>query len=176
MKYNFDGVIVVEGKDDVSYLSSFLNGLFFTTNGLDISDKKIEFLKLISKVNKLIIMTDNDASGEVIRNRIVNQINGCFVVKISGKSRKNYKKNGVAEANRDEILNLIQNHLVDHDIQLVKYDLNKYVSLSKQGHELKMKLIEKYRLIDGNIKYIENQLNMLKISKSEIKLLLEKLI
>lgn len=174
MKYNFEGVIVVEGKEDVSYLSSFLNGLFFTTNGLDISDEKIQFLKNVNKVNKLIIMTDNDASGEVIRNRIVNQISGCFVVKISGNSRKNYIKKGVAEANRDEILNLLQDHIVEHDIVIEQYELNKYISLSKCGNIFKNKLIEKYRLINGNIKFLENQLNMLKISKSEIQLLMEK--
>ena len=31
----------MEGKSDVSYLSSFINALYFTTNGLDISEGKI---------------------------------------------------------------------------------------------------------------------------------------
>ena len=35
-KYYFNGVIVVEGKSDVSYLSSFIDSLYFTTNGYDI--------------------------------------------------------------------------------------------------------------------------------------------
>ena len=32
-KYYFDGVIVVEGKSDVSYLSSFIDSRYFITNG-----------------------------------------------------------------------------------------------------------------------------------------------
>ena len=63
-KINIDGVLIVEGKDDVSYLSSFINALFFTTNGYDINTKKIAFLKEAAKVNKLIVFTDPDEAGE----------------------------------------------------------------------------------------------------------------
>ena len=69
-KSNIDGVIVVEGKEDVSYLSSFLNALFFTTNGLDINKEKIDFLKRASEKNKIIVMTDNDTAGETIKKKI----------------------------------------------------------------------------------------------------------
>ena len=65
-KMNIDGIIVVEGKEDVSYLSSFIKALFFTTNGLDISEEKIEFLKRVSEKQKIIILTDSDKAGEII--------------------------------------------------------------------------------------------------------------
>ena len=48
-KIYIDGVIVVEGKSDVSYLSSFVDSLFFITNGYDINNEKIEFLINVSK-------------------------------------------------------------------------------------------------------------------------------
>ena len=168
MKYNLDGVLVVEGKSDVSYLSSFINGLFFTTNGFDINENKLNFLKEVSKVNKIIILTDSDSAGEVIRNRIVKQINKCFVVKISGKSRKNYSKKGVAEANMDEIINLLKEFFVDQPVDTYTYGLSATISLSNNPKKAKELLVKKYRLINGNIKSIENQLNMLKISPNEI--------
>ena len=47
--YYFDGIIVVEGKSDVSYLSSFIDALYITTNGYEIPDEEIDFLKHYSK-------------------------------------------------------------------------------------------------------------------------------
>ena len=45
MKLFFDGIIVVEGKNDASYLSSFVDTIFAITNGYEIPQKEIEFLK-----------------------------------------------------------------------------------------------------------------------------------
>ena len=90
MKINIDAVIVAEGKEDVSYLSSFINAYFFTTNGLDINQEKLDFLSRASKLNKIIVMTDSDTAGEKIKNIIKSQINGVFEVKTSGNARKNY--------------------------------------------------------------------------------------
>ena len=45
MKKKIDGVLIVEGKTDVSYLSSFIDTFFLTTNGYDLSEEKIDFLK-----------------------------------------------------------------------------------------------------------------------------------
>lgn len=173
MKYNLDGIIVVEGKSDVSYLSSFINGLFFVTNGFDINENKISFLKAVFKVNKIIILTDSDAAGEVIRNRISSQIESSFVIKISGKSRKNYQKNGVAESNMSELINLLKPFFVNESTKLNNYHLSSYISLSNHPTQFKDMLIKKYRLIDGSIKSLENQLNMLKISPNEIKTFFE---
>ena len=80
-KINIDGVLIVEGKDDVSYLSSFVNALFFTTNGYDLCEEKIAFLLEASKRNKLIIYTDPDEAGEMIRNRLKSLINPVFEAK-----------------------------------------------------------------------------------------------
>ena len=92
MKNNIDGVLVVEGASDVAYLSGYINTIFFTTGGYDINDKKIEFLNRVSRVNKIIVMTDPDDAGNTIENRIKNKINCVFVAKIiklmAGQLRK----------------------------------------------------------------------------------------
>lgn len=38
-KLFFKGIIVVEGKSDINFLSTFLSGKFFSTNGCDINEK-----------------------------------------------------------------------------------------------------------------------------------------
>lgn len=167
-KINIDGVIVVEGKEDVSYLSSFLNALFFITNGLDINKEKIDFLKRASEKNKIIVMTDNDPAGETIKKKIKQEINAIFELKISGKARNNYKKHGVAESEKEEILKELKPFIIDKAINQIDYDLISLISLSDNPSDKREQIIAKYRLIHGNNKSLENQLNILGISKEKL--------
>lgn len=166
-KIAVDGIIVVEGKQDVSYLSSFIDSLFFTTNGCDINEEKISFLERASACNKILILTDPDTTGDNIRNTINKRIKGCFDIKISGNSRDNYLKHGVAEANMIEIKKMLNSHIVPSFHKNV-YNLNSYFMNEKSGLGFKEALINKYRLICSNTKSLENQLNMLKITPEEI--------
>lgn len=168
MKTNIDGVIVVEGKSDVGYLTSFINSLFFITNGLDVSKEKLDFLKRVSEKRKLIILTDNDEAGERIRNLIKQEISAVFVGKTSKNSRKNYKKHGVAEANKEEVLEILSPFVTEKPISYENYDLVSLVSLSQEPSKKRSGIIKKYRLINGNNKFIENQLRMLCVSKEEL--------
>ena len=173
MKTKIDGVLIVEGSNDVSYLSSFLDAQYFVTNGLDISEKKINFLLGANKVNKLIIFTDPDEAGESIKNTIQKSINGTYVALISGLSRKNYKKHGVAEASKSEVLEALKPFITDKEIFREKYNLSHLISLSENPEENKQKIIQTYRLIYGNNRSLENQLNILKIKKEEVWKLIE---
>ena len=168
MKTKIDGVLIVEGSNDVSYLSSFLDAQYFVTNGLDISQEKINFLLEVSKVNKLIIFTDPDEAGENIKNIIQKSINGTYVASISGLSRKNYKKHGIAEAQKNDILEALNPFVTDKEIFREKYNLSHLVSLSENPGENKQKIIQKYHLIYGNNRSLENQLNILRIKKEEV--------
>ena len=173
MKTKIDGVIIVEGSNDVSYLSNFLDALYFTTNGLDLSKDKIEFLKEASKVNKLIVFTDPDNAGESIKNKLINEIQGIYVALLSGSSRKNYKKHGVAEAKKEDILEALKEYKTDKEIKRINYDLVSLISLSENPQKVKDIIVQKYHLISGNNKSIENQLNILKVKKEEVWKLIE---
>ena len=167
-KINIDAVLVVEGKSDVSYLSSFINTYFFITNGYDLSEEKINFLKEASKVRKLIIFTDNDVAGEQIRNRIKNEINNVFDAKSEKIVRNNYKKSGVAESSKEAVIEALKLFACDYEITRHSYELVNIISLSEEPCKYKENLINKYRLISGNIKSLENQLNILNISPEEV--------
>ena len=69
MKYYFDGVIVVEGKDDEAFLSSFINSIYVRTSGYVIPDEEIDFLNHLEN-KRIIVLTDSDAAGETIRDRL----------------------------------------------------------------------------------------------------------
>lgn len=170
-KYYLDGVLVVEGKSDVSYLSSFIKTNYFITNGYDINDEKIDFLSRVAKRRKVIIMTDNDKAGEDIAEKIKSKINTVFVIKSAKITRKSYKKCGVAETDYNAIVDALKDHLTENKIELdnkPNYRLSHIISLSKNPEIIKNRIINDYRLIYGNIKFLENQLQMLGIEPNEI--------
>ena len=44
MKYFINKIIVVEGKEDVSYLSSFIDSEYIVTNGYELPKEEIEYI------------------------------------------------------------------------------------------------------------------------------------
>ena len=168
-KYYIDGVIVVEGKSDVSYLSLFIDSLFFITNGYDINDEKINFLKRVSEVNRIIVLTDNDQAGTDIENKIKSKIERVFIAKTGKIYRKNQKKRGVAETDKQEIINALKPYMSSENQKGHKldYNLSKVISLSRKPDDTRASIINEYRLIDGNNKFLNDELNMLKIDIDE---------
>lgn len=63
-------IIVVEGRDDEINLKRFFNCEIIKTNGFGISKETYNKIKLASKKKGVIILTDPDHAGEMIRKRI----------------------------------------------------------------------------------------------------------
>ncbi len=167
-KINIDGVLIVEGKDDVSYLSSFVNALFFTTQGYDLNEEKIRFLTKASSLNKLIIFTDPDEAGDKIRNTLKTNINELFEAKCQKIARKGKKKSGVAEMDKSAVINALKDFTTNTSTPRYNYGLSNLVSLSEDPGKIREMIINKYGLIHGNNKSLENQLNILKIKPQEL--------
>ena len=165
-KVYIEGVIVIEGKSDVSYLSSFIDSLWFITNGYDINKEKLDFLKRVSEVNRIIVLTDNDKAGLEIENKIKSEIPSVFTIKTSKNIRKNYKKTGVAETDKEEILRALD-QFIGIKKQIENYNLTNIISLSVNPEETRKQIVNDYRLINGNNKFLENQLRMLKVDAKE---------
>ena len=113
MKYHIEQVIVVEGKADEAYLSSFIDAVYVTTNGYEIPKEEIEFLNNPKNKNGVIVLTDSDEAGKQIRNRLDNLlINKTHVEVDVVKCNKN-NKHGVAECEKEELLNVFKRHFVE---------------------------------------------------------------
>lgn len=100
---------MVEGKSDVSFLSSFIEAEFVTTNGSEISKDTIEYLKKISNEKTIYVLTDPDYPGERIRKVLDEHIAGlkhCFINK---EKAIKHGKVGVAESTKDEVLSALSN-------------------------------------------------------------------
>ena len=118
-----DYPIIVEGKYDKAFLSSFIDGTIITTNGFQVYNS-VEFASLIKKEakdNTVIVLTDSDSAGKQIRNYLKNilkniKIINIYIPQIKGKEKrkKEYSKEGflgVEGVDKTIILNLIKNSI-----------------------------------------------------------------
>ena len=87
--------VIVEGKYDKIKLSSLIDGLIFETGGFQIfSDReKIELLRRLADTRGLLILTDSDSAGFLIRNHIQScipkeKIRHAYIPDLYGKEKR----------------------------------------------------------------------------------------
>ena len=87
--------IIVEGKYDKIKLSSFIESEIICLNGFGIfkDEKKREMLKDIAKKHGLIVLTDSDGGGLVLRNHLRSlipseQLTHLYIPRIEGKEKR----------------------------------------------------------------------------------------
>ncbi len=90
--------IIVEGKYDKIKLSSLINGVILTTDGFRIfKDKeKREFIRRVACEKGIIVATDSDSAGAVIRSHIKSicpdgKIINVYIPQIEGKEKRKEK-------------------------------------------------------------------------------------
>lgn len=166
-KKYINGVIIVEGHHDVAHISNIYEACFVITNGYDIPQKEINFIKSIPNNVLIIALTDNDEAGEIIRNRLNLIRNDLINIRIPAPNNK--KKKGVAEALIKDIeINL--DKYVTNKIEEIKYDLYS-LGLIGENNSAKMREIiaDKFNLGICNKNNMIKRLNILNISIEEIK-------
>lgn len=92
MKLHVMEAIVVEGRYDKSRLSSLVDGVIIETNGFGIfkDKKRMELLRRLARERGLIVLTDSDSAGFLIRGRIGScisprQIKNAYIPDLYGK-------------------------------------------------------------------------------------------
>lgn len=105
-------VIVVEGKTDKDFLSSFISDAdFILTNGSALSQDTIERVRTISQKTKVIVLTDPDAPGKKIRDELNRNIDGLYNAFVPKEKCIKNGKVGIAESSKEDVLNALS-HLV----------------------------------------------------------------
>ena len=91
-------VIVVEGRYDRNAISQVVDALIFETGGFGIfhHPEKIEALRMLAEQRGLIILTDSDGAGFVIRNKLKGllpqeRIRQAYVPAVEGKEKRKAK-------------------------------------------------------------------------------------
>lgn len=109
MKKYLNAVLVVEGKEDASYLSNYIESEIVVINGYDIKDAIIDYLK----GKRVIVLTDPDEAGKTIRNTLNQKLDNPINVEVDISKCTRGNKNGVAECEIDEILNKLSPYLME---------------------------------------------------------------
>jgi len=166
-------VIVVEGKSDVDRLTSIIKSNFVTTNGSEVSRETINYLKTLSKTFPIIILTDPDNPGRIIRARLEQEINNVQHVFLPKEKCIKKNKIGVAEANIETILAAF-NHIVPGSTPgLGSLNTNQMFHLQLMGAEQSQKrrdyIGQYYHFGETNAKTFLKRLNQLNINYQQIK-------
>ena len=173
MKKIVNGIIVVEGKTDVSFLSEFIDAEFVTTNGSDVPLETIQYLQKAQEKHEIYVLTDPDSPGKKIRDTLDQQIPNlrhCYVSK-----EKSIKKNkvGVAESTKEEVLKAIESYIQTNKEEIGTITNSDLVELGLSGDEnsskRREKVINKYHLGHCNTKTFLKRINYLRLTLEDIK-------
>lgn len=98
MKEKIKEVIVVEGRYDKNVLSQVVDATIVETGGFSVfnNKEKVDFLRQLAQKRGLILLTDSDGAGFVIRNYLKGaippeQIKQAYIPDVMGKERRKRK-------------------------------------------------------------------------------------
>lgn len=135
--------VIVEGKYDKIKLSSIFSGVFITTNGFSIfsNEERIKFIQKLASNDKIIIFTDSDGAGHLIRSFIKTcipdeNIINLYTPQIKGKEKRKTKYSkqgflGVEGVEKDILIKIFEPFLTDNPI--VKKDVITKTDLYEWG-------------------------------------------
>lgn len=158
-------VIVVEGRYDKNALSQVVDALIFETGGFSVfhNREKLEALRMMAEQRGLIILTDSDGAGFVIRSKLKEilpeeSIRQAFVPALEGKERRKRKPSkqgllGVEGMRPEVLLEALRRAGATESDRLQEVTAADFYALGLNGcagsAELRRKLAESLDLPDG---------------------------
>lgn len=165
----FDGVIVVEGTGDSSYLSSFICAEYVVLNGYDMPEDIIDYLKHI-KNRKILVMTDPDEAGVSIEKRLRETGLKYETRVVDSRMCNKHGKHGVAECKKEEILRVLDSDLINtnpfkESISQAEFSFFRFMNSQEKRNEIS----EKLHLGICNSKVLFKRMNYNRITYQMIK-------
>lgn len=170
-------LIVVEGKTDIDFLSSFLEADFYQVHGSAIDKDDITFLKKANATRGIIVLTDPDFPGLKIRSAILKEIPNSKQAFVRKEVSIKHHKVGVAESTKEEVIKALSNLLTysaDRTNKFKTYDLFLLGLIgNSEANEKRKLLCEKLNIGYSNGKELLLKLNSLTITINEIEEILK---
>lgn len=168
--------IIVEGKNDAVRLKGMMDVNIITTDGTHLSKDKISLIKEAQQKCGVIIFTDPDYPGYMIRERINTSIPGCKNAFITSDKARYKGKVGIEHATKEEITNALAN-LVTYHVSESKISYENLRSLgligNKESNKLRLCVSKHLNLGYCNGKTLLKRLNMLDINYEKLALILQ---
>ena len=170
MKLYLDGVLVVEGKEDASYLSNYISSEIVVVNGYELDERTIAYLK----GKKVIALLDPDDAGKTIRNKLNNLICDVINIEIDINKCNRGVKNGVAECKIDEIIGKLQAFSFKNPENTPNITISDLFNLGiTENNELREYVTEKLNLGKCNNKQLLKRLNLNRVQLDLLKKIVE---
>ncbi len=163
-KFSFEEVIlVVEGKSDYNLIRKLNKDVeVFITGGLGLDKEKIEDLKKISEKHnkKIVVLTDPDVPGQIIRNKISENISGVYHIYVN-KSLANKKNNiGIESMELKELEKTLSQKLYKETKNKKEYSMSDLIKIGIYNDTKKrMDFCNKHAISYGNNKNVLRQIN-----------------
>ena len=155
MKIFLDGILVIEGKEDASYLSNYIGSEIVTTNGFDIPKTTVSYLK----DKRVIVLTDPDVAGKKIREKINALLPNAINVEVDIKRCTRNIKNGVAECDIDEVLTKLKTYITTQKDTESDIKLSDLYNLGLMNNkDLREEVCEKLNIGKCNVKTLYKRL------------------
>ena len=165
--------IVVEGRHDTENLRKHYDCVTIETGGTSLSGEVIRQIKEAAGHTGVIVFTDPDAPGNMIRNRVNEAVPGCKNAFVNKKDARTKKKVGVEHAGM-EALEEALSHLVTYsesaEERISPADMAQLgLSGLPDSAERRRKLGEKLHLGMANAKTFRRRLNSFGITAEEVR-------
>ena len=166
MKLYLNGILVVEGKEDASYLSNYIESEIVVVNGYEMSTSTINYLK----GKRVIALLDPDEAGQQIRKSLNQKLDNVINVEIDINKCIRGTKNGVAECSIEEIVAKLQPYSVKNPAKLQRIQESDLFALGLINGDsgLRKYVCEKLNLGKCNGKALYKRLNANNISIEEL--------
>ena len=173
MKTKINALIVVEGKTDIDFLSSFIDASFYNVIGSAVNKEDFDFINEALKTKNVIVLTDPDFPGIQIRNKIKEKCPGVLETFVRKEVSIKNGKVGVAESTKKEVLTALKNVKNLNKKELVKSDLT-YIDLlelklvGSNSKEKRNFIINYYHIGYSNGKNLLKKLQLIGINKKDL--------
>ena len=168
MKYFINKIIVVEGKEDMSYLSSFIDAEFISLNGYDMPKEEIDYVNEASKVIGVLVLVDPDLAGRTIENKLKEKIKNATFLHVDISKCTRGRNDGVAECEREEIVKVLKPYILDKKEEKTPVLLENFTKIDFLDRGFRAFLANKFHLGKCNLKKLFIRINTLGITGPQI--------
>ena len=166
-----NGLLVVEGKSDESRIKSIIDCDIFVTNGYDVKEEDIAFLKEVRKNKQILVLTDPDEAGSTIRTVLEKNITNIQSIFVRYEFCDKHHKHGVAECKEGEIIKALKPYIVDVDYKPLygkEYLYEKGLIGDSNSFKKRKYLCEKLHIKNCSTKNVIKSLNLLEVPIREL--------
>lgn len=161
-------MIVVEGKNDTLRLRQFFDCDTIETTGKAMNPETLERIAQAQQTRGVIVFTDPDQPGELIRRWVNEHVPSCKQAFIEKKKARTQTKVGVEHADREDLWEALSN-CVTFTTDQPTLSWEEFIDLGLMGDAKKREEVcRRFHIGFCNAKTCFKRLNQMQITKEEI--------